>query len=145
MSSESGARRQDIKFPDPKVRTPTILVVDDEFLVRMAISDFLQECGFKVLEASDGEEALQMIKSYAMVLDLVFADVLLPGEIDGFALSRWIREHRPQIPVILCSADAKKAEAAEELCAGEPFLTKPFDFKIALAHVRQLLDKDKDD
>ena len=52
-----------VTFPDPEERMPTILVVDDEALIRMSISDFLQECGFKVLEASNAAEALEMIQS----------------------------------------------------------------------------------
>jgi CheY-like chemotaxis protein len=61
-------------FPDPKERTPTILVVDDEVLIRMALSDFLQKCGFKVLEASNAAEAIEIVQSHLSVLDLVFSD-----------------------------------------------------------------------
>ena len=94
-----------VAFPDPEERMPTILVVDDEALIRMSISDFLQECGFNVLEASNAAEALEMIQSDQSVLDLVFSDVRMPGELDGFGLSKWIRENRPDLPVILLSRD----------------------------------------
>jgi CheY-like chemotaxis protein len=146
MSSAAGARTsglEKVAFPDPKERTPAILIVDDEPLIRMAISDFLQECGFKTLEASDASEAVQMINSYAIVLDLVFSDIQMPGEMDGFGLATWIRQNRPQLPVILCSGDSKKSTLAHELCEGEPFLAKPFDFKLVLAQIRQTLDKRK--
>jgi CheY-like chemotaxis protein len=143
MSGQQSPQFQRVAFPDPKVRTPTILIVDDEPLIRMAISDFLQDCGFKTLEAADAAEAVQMINSYAIVLDLVMTDIRMPGEMDGFGLAQWIRQHRPQLPVILCSGDARKADAAEHLCASEPFLAKPYDFKLMIAQVRQVLDKGK--
>lgn len=134
---------QKIEFPDPSVRTPTILVVDDEALVRMAVSDFLQECGFKTLEASNAAEAIQMVKSYAMVIDAVFSDVMMPGELDGFGLAKWIRQNRPGLPVILCSGDTKKAEVAHELCVGEPFLSKPYNLHHVVAQIRQAIEKGK--
>ncbi len=127
-------------FPDPKERTPTILVVDDEVLIRMAISDFLQECGFKVLEASNADEAIVMIQSHQSVLDLVFSDIRMPGEMDGFGLSKWIRQNT-KIPVILTSGDAKKSDAAHELCAEEPFLAKPYDLHYVVGQIRDTLSK----
>ena len=142
-----GANVMDIEtvvFPDPKERTPTVLVVDDEVLLRMNLSDFLQECGFKVLEASSAGEAVDMVESYIGQIDLVFSDVVMPGEMDGFGLAQWLRKNRPGLPVVLCSGDSRKAETAHHLCAGEPFLTKPFDLHLALAKIRQLLSPPKD-
>jgi CheY-like chemotaxis protein len=110
-----------IHLPDPQERTPTILVVDDEVLIRMAVSDFLQECGFKVLEAGTAAEAIEMIQSRQSAIDLVFSDVRMPGDMDGFGLAKWIRTNAG-LPVILASGDAKKADTAHELCAEEPFL-----------------------
>src|SRR3977135_3594291 len=124
-----------VAFPDPGERMPTILVVEDEALIRMAISAFLQECGFMVLEASNAAEALAMIQSDQSALDLVFSDIRMPGEIDGFGLSKWIRENRRDLPVILVSGDKKKSDAAHELCAQEPFLTKPYDMHMVAGHI----------
>jgi len=86
------------EFPNPKERIPTILVVDDEPLIRMTVSDYLQECGFKVLKASNADEAQQMRQSYPLVLDLVFSDVRDAWNKDGFALAQWVRTHRPAEP-----------------------------------------------
>ncbi len=58
--------------------------MDDEFLIRMAVSDFLQECGFKVVEAASADEAVQILQTNALVIDLVFSDVIMPGEMDGW-------------------------------------------------------------
>ena len=133
-----------LKFPlpDPKDRMPTILVVDDEVLIRMAVSDFLQECGFKVLEAGTAAEAIEMIQSHQSVIDLVFSDVRMPGDMDGFGLSKWIRTNTG-LPVILASGDAKKSDAAHELCAKEPFLRKPYDLDYVVAQIRQTIDARK--
>jgi CheY-like chemotaxis protein len=131
---------EQIALPDPQERMPTILVVDDEALIRMAISDYLQECGFKVLEASNAAEALAMIESNQSTLDLVFSDIRMPGEMDGFGLSKWIRENKPGLPVILTSGDKKKSDAAHELCTKEPFLTKPYDVHIVVGHIRSAIE-----
>jgi DNA-binding NtrC family response regulator len=130
-------------FPDPKERTPTVLIVEDEALIRMALSDFLQECGFKVLEASQAQEAQEMIASKQSVIDLVFSDVRMPGPMDGFGLSKWIRENRPELPVILASGDAQKSDAAHELCAEEPFLRKPYDLQAVVGHIRAAIEARK--
>ena len=128
-----------VSFPNPKERTPTILIVEDEALIRAVLSEFLQECGFKVLEAAHAAEAVEIVQQPVVQIDLVFSDVRMPGEMDGFGLSRWIKENRPGLPVILASGDIGKANTAHELCANEPFLTKPYDLDIVVAHIRQLI------
>lgn len=140
MTDETAHR---VLFPDPKDRTPTLLVVDDEALIRMAVSDFLQECGFKVLEASNAAEAIEMIEASQSVIDLVLSDVRMPGEMDGFGLSVWIRQNRPELPVILTSGDPKKSHAAHAICSEVPFLAKPFDLQVAVAQIRQVIDRQK--
>lgn len=131
-----------IDFPDPQERTPTILVVEDEALIRIALSDYLQECGFKVLEAAHAEEAMRIIAHAHVTIDLVFSDVVMPGVMDGFALAQWIRTNRPGLPVILTSGDARKAACARELCEREPFLAKPYDLARAVVQIRRLLDSE---
>jgi CheY-like chemotaxis protein len=116
-----------VSFPDPKERTPTILIVEDEALIRAVLSEFLQECGFKVSEAGHAAEAIEIVQQPVVQIDLVFSDMRMPSEIDGFGLSRWIRENCPSLPVILASGDVGKANIAHELCANEPFLIKPYD------------------
>jgi CheY-like chemotaxis protein len=131
-------------FPNPKERTPAILVVEDEVLIRLAISSYLQECGFHVYGASNSLEAIQILKATHTPIDLVFSDVAMPGEIDGFGLAQWIRTHRPGLPVILTSGDAKKSAAARELCENEPFLAKPYDLEQVVAKIRQAMNVTKD-
>ena len=122
---------------------PTILIVDDEALIRMTVSDYLQERGFKVLEASNAAEAIKVIGSSRIAIDLVFSDVRMPGELDGFGLSTWIRNNRPELPVILTSGDARKSAAAQAICSEVPFLAKPFDLQAALLQIRSEIDRQK--
>jgi len=129
----------DVHFPDPTERVPTILVVDDEVLIRMVLSDYLQDCGFKVLEAGTVAEAIAIIEAGTTILDLVFSDVNMPGGKDGIELAQWIKTNRPQLPVLLTSGDEKKAEMAGAICAKEEFLPKPYDHKAAVARVRTLI------
>jgi DNA-binding NtrC family response regulator len=130
-----------VRLPDPQKRTPTILIVDDEALIRMTVSDFLQECGFKVLEASNAAEAIEVIQSCRIAIDLVFSDVRMPGELDGFGLSTWIKKNRPELPVILTSGDAKTSDTALAICSETTFLHKPFDLQFALAQIRQEIER----
>lgn len=128
------------RFPDPEDRTPSVLIVEDEILIRMALSDYLQECGFKVLEAGHAAEAIEILESGKAIIDFIFSDISMPGDIDGFGLAKWVRANRPEIPILLTSGDSKKASAAHTLCEAEPFLAKPYDLHLVVAHIRTLID-----
>ena len=130
-------------FPNPQERTPAILIVEDEVLIRMVLSDYLQECGFKVFEAGNAAEAIEMLEAERAAIDLVFTDAHLPGDRNGFALAHWIRTNRPGMPVVLTSGDAKKAAEARELCENEPFFGKPYDVAAVVAHFRMMIDTKK--
>ena len=118
----------------------TVLLVEDEVLIRMGLSDYLQECGFKVLEASNPAEAITMLEAAENPIDVVFSDVRMPGTMDGFGLAQWIHAHRPGLPVLLTSGDMRMAETAEGLCEKQALLPKPYDFHIAVARIRALID-----
>ena len=133
-------RRVGSSFPDPKERCPAILVVEDEVLIRFVISDYLRECGFKVYEAATAVEAIEILESNKASVDLMFTDIRLPGEMNGFALAQWARKNRPGVPVLLTSGDSKKSEAAKELCENEPFFAKPYDIQLVVAQIRTMID-----
>ncbi len=133
-----------VKFPDTQERVPAILIVEDEVLIRFAIADYLRECGFKILEAGHAAEAIEFLQS-DVEIDLVFSDVQMPGEMDGFGLSKWIRANRPKLPVILTSGDFSKSAKAKELCESEPFFAKPYDVAKVVAHIRNTLGFKKPD
>jgi CheY-like chemotaxis protein len=130
-------------FPDPKDRIPAILIVDDEALIRLVISDYLQHCGFLVYQAVNAGEAIQILEANQKVIDLVFSNVQMPGPIDGFGLSQWIKKNRPGLQIVLAAGDAKKTAAAKELCQNEPFFANPYDIATIVAHVRSIIDRSK--
>lgn len=124
----------------PGPHRATILIVEDEVLVRWAIADHLQECGFKILTASNAEEAIEAVQKYDPKIDLVFSDVRMPGAMDGFALAAWMRQRRPDVAIILTSGHAQARDAARELCeqVGE-IIRKPYDFDAVVARIEQAL------
>jgi CheY-like chemotaxis protein len=117
----------------------TILVVEDEVLIRLVIAEYLRECGYKVHEAATADEAVAVLEAPEVSVDIVFSDVVMPGSMDGFALARWVRAHRPGIQVILTSGIDRSAEKAGELCEAGPLLQKPYHPQHAVDRIRQLL------
>jgi CheY-like chemotaxis protein len=117
-------------------RLPRVLIVEDESLVRMAVADSLEIAGFKVVEASSGDEAVSLLSRGGTQIDLVFTDVRMPGSVDGFALNAWIRRHLPGIPVILASGDIGKAHSRDELAPGQPFFQKPYSLDAVISRMK---------
>jgi CheY-like chemotaxis protein len=114
-----------------------ILVVEDEVLVRLTVSEFLRDCGFQVFEAADGEEAVKVLTASTAPIDLVFSDIQMP-RLDGFGLACWIRENRPHVKVILTSGNpASVAAKASDLCEQGPIVSKPYDH----ARLRQTIER----
>jgi CheY-like chemotaxis protein len=129
----------DLPFPRPGERAPVVLVVEDEPLLRMSLTDHLKDCGFRVLEAGDALSAIETIKATPEI-DVVFTDVKMPGGMDGFGLARWIRENRPELSVFVASGYTGKLKLADELCAGEQFFTKPYDLDYVSSKIQEALN-----
>ncbi len=127
------------ELPQQATLPQTILVAEDEVLIRYAICDYLRDCGYHVIEAGSGAEAISVLKSKDITVDLVFSDVQMPGTVDGFGLARWVRENRPAIRIILTSGVVKTAEYASELCAIGPIESKPYHFQSLVDRIRRLL------
>ncbi|MGN7743512.1 response regulator [Pseudomonas sp. 22526] len=112
----------------------TILVVEDDTIVRMLIVDVLEELEFKVLEAAGSEEALTRLQDSALRIDLMMTDVGLPG-MDGKELAARARTLRPELPVLFASGYAENIEVA----AGMAVIGKPFSIDQLRNKVRTLL------
>jgi CheY-like chemotaxis protein len=124
--------------PSPQQAASTILVVEDEVLVRMAVSQYLRECGYKVIEAVNADEALQVLQS-EISIDLVFSDVGMPGSMDGFGLAQWIRKNREGLEIILAGSPERAAKTAGELCESGPTMAKPYEPQLLLNAIRKQL------
>ena len=116
-----------------------MLVVEDEALIRIAVADYLRDCGYRVVEAGSGDEAVAVLGKTAIRIDVVFTDVNMPGSLNGFGLAQWVRRERPDVRVILTSGITRTAEEARDLCAHGPFMAKPYDHGELARHIRALL------
>jgi len=129
---ERGADR-DGRYDRPMT---TVLVVDDEPMVRDVVARYLAREGFEILEAADGAEARAIIERTA--LDLVVLDVMLP-EINGLDLCRWVRE-TSSLPVILLTARTAESDRIVGLELGaDDYVVKPFSPRELVARVRSAL------
>ena len=72
-------------------------------------------------------------------IDVVLTDIEMPGAMNGFAFAKWARSVRPELDIVLAGTPERTAHAAGELCEHGPILTKPYDHKIALDHIKRLL------
>jgi len=101
----------------------TILIVEDEVLIRIIAADALEDSGFTVLEASDAAEALRILARHDEVA-VLFTDINMPGDMDGLALARHVASERPEIKVVVTSG--KQWLDATSLPDAGVFLPKPY-------------------
>ena len=99
----------------------TILVVEDDVLTRMAVSDELREHGYSVIEAATGDEALCELQGPTRV-DLLLTDMRMPGAVDGCGLARHVRAALPFVKIVMVSGQAPEADAHDTL---DGYLAKP--------------------
>ncbi len=120
----------------------TILVVDDEERMRKLIKDFLNAKGYKILEAEDGEKALEIFELNKEKIDLVILDVMMP-KVDGWTVLRKIRQEA-KTPVIMLTA---RGEEQDELFGFElgvdEYVSKPFSPRILVARIDAILKRIK--
>lgn len=104
----------------------TLVVAEDEVLLRMALSEHMRDVGFHVLEAANGNEARKIVGAVGGV-DLVISDVHMETREEGIALARWLGANYPDIPVILTSG-SRDAASSSALAAmeGVVFVAKPY-------------------
>jgi len=125
--------------PDPHDPVETVMIVDDDVIVRTAIAEYLRTCGFRVIEAVHAEEAQTVLQSDAMRVDIVLSAVAMRQGGDGFELLRWVHEHRPDVEVVLAGTPGRAAHAAAELCDSGPTLARPYDPQLVLDRIKRML------
>ncbi|MDU9393372.1 response regulator [Pseudomonas sp. zfem002] len=114
--------------------TSPLLVVEDDDIVRMLMVDVLQELGYEVKEAGDGEEALALLGDPQQPFALMLTDVGLPG-MDGKELARQTRELRPLLPILFASGYGQSLEVPE----GMHLISKPFSIDQLREKMRGIL------
>ena len=109
----------------------------------MVIADYLRDCGYRIFEAGTTDEAIQVLRAEPRI-DIVFTDIQMPGDRNGFDLCRWVYDHMPRVKVILTSGGINAADVAEDLCHAGPLMGKPYHLHEVLARIRALLDRGVD-
>ena len=117
-----------------------VLIVDDEFRIRKLLAEFLNREGYKILEAADGEEALDILFETGKKVDLVILDVMMP-KYDGWFVLERIREYMT-IPVVMLTARSDEYDQLKGFKLGaDDYVTKPFSPGVLVARVNKLLSK----
>ena len=118
----------------PAATQPTILVVEDDDIVRMLIVDVLEELEYQVLEADGCEQALKFLRDHQQDIALMMTDVGLPV-MDGRELAKQARVERPQLPVLFASGYAESIDVPE----GMSVIGKPFSIDQLRDKVKRIL------
>ena len=132
--------------PEPKLaQVPrarageTVLVVDDEPSVRMLVTEVLEELGYAAIEAADGSSALKVLQSDVRI-DLLIADVGLPGGVNGRQVADTARQTRPQLKVLFITGYAENAAVGNgHLESGMHVLTKPFAMETLGSRIKSII------
>lgn len=139
-----GARGSMVSRSDPPLDASfaatrrCILVVEDEVLIRLMVSDELRDAGYDVIEAYNADEALAVLQSDAHI-DLIFSDVRMPGSLDGLDLLAVVKTTFPTLPVILTSGHLQPGIAKTQ--GATQFLAKPFRLQVVVDAVEKELGK----
>ncbi len=120
---------------------PYALVVDDDFFIRMDAMDILEQAGFRVLEADQGDVAFELLKARHPDVTLLFTDVQMPGELDGFALARNVAASWPHISIVVASGHVSPSPGSMPDKAR--FIAKPFSADLVHNHLLEILPDTK--
>lgn len=121
----------------PAPEMPTVLLVEDDVLVRMVTAGEMRAAGLTVIEAASAQEAYDALAA-GLVVDIVFSDVRTGGALDGYELARRLGTERPNLPVILTSGHFEQAVAVRVA----PFLTKPYRMESVLQLIQAQLRRE---
>lgn len=117
------------------INTGTILIVEDEAIIRFELVDFFEDAGFRVLEADNADRAIAILERESTVR-IVLTDVQMPGSIDGLRLAHFIRKRYP--PTLLLVMSGAEPIAPADLPDRSAFVPKPFDPRRVLRQIEQL-------
>jgi CheY-like chemotaxis protein len=118
----------------------SILVVEDEALIRMMIADDLRQAGFKIIEAANADDALKVLRTSVKV-DMVLTDIRMPGSLDGLELARRVRTNWPKLKILIVSGEPRSTLAG---APADAFLGKLYRRTELIDCINQLLGKQND-
>lgn len=120
---------------------PYALVVDDDAMIRMHACDIVEEAGFRCLEASTCDEAVEVLEKHDDNITLLFTDVEMPGSMNGFALARHVAKHWPDVEIVVASGRMSPADG--DMPEKATFISKPFSADLVHNHLREKLPDGK--
>ncbi|KQP13512.1 MULTISPECIES: response regulator [unclassified Methylobacterium] len=120
---------------------PHVLVVDDDALILMDVSDILEDAGFVVLEAMNVAQAMRVLDEHHGKVQLLFTDVQMPGPDNGFDLARRTAVTWPHIAIVVASGNVRPEPG--DLPDGATFIGKPFSPSLVRHHVRETMPPEK--
>jgi CheY-like chemotaxis protein len=120
------------------MQTATVLVVEQDVLVRHPLAEYLRECGYRVVEATTHDEARECLAGGKQDVDVALIDVSGPTG-TGFALSAWMRGNHSSVKTLLGGTVGKVLAMAGDLCDEGPHAAKGLDYRPVLDHIRRLL------
>jgi CheY-like chemotaxis protein len=117
-------------------KRPVVLIVEDEFLLRMDAVDMIAAAGFEVVEAANADDAIEILESRPDIT-VIFTDIQMPGSMDGLRLARAVRGRWPPIKIIATSGHVHVRET--DLPEGGRFLPKPYSSRQVTGVLRELM------
>ena len=140
QSSSFSAHIQSPSLQPQYTNEETVLVVEDNSSLRAVVLRQLEGVGLRVLEAGNAQQALDILKAVPDI-DLVFTDIVLAGDMDGYALARAIRKSHPKVKIIMTSGFPGIRFNESELAKSLPLLSKPYRKQDLIRLVRDVLDE----
>ncbi|WP_426128522.1 response regulator [Pararhizobium sp. PWRC1-1] len=114
----------------------TVLVVEDEIVIRMDITTFLEDEGFTVHEAANADEAIALLNEYPAI-KVMFTDIDMPGTMDGLKLAAAVRDRWPPVQIIVTSGHRQLSD--ELLPVQGRFFSKPYDHSRVISAIREMV------
>ena len=114
---------------------PVILIVEDEFLLRLDSAQTIESAGFEVIQAANADEAIAILKARSDI-HVVFTDIQMPGSMDGLKLARFVRDRWPPIKIVATSGHVTVDQ--DDLPDGSVFLPKPYRGAHVVATLREM-------
>jgi signal transduction histidine kinase/ActR/RegA family two-component response regulator len=142
-TAEASAKKTEpLQIPSRRHGLETILLVEDEATVRALARKIFESCGYRVLEAASGDQAVEVINRTREHIDLVLTDLVMPGGISGRELGRMLQAREPKLKVIFVSGYSQDFTADNFLQPGINFLSKPYSPPALIQMVRSCLDRE---
>lgn len=143
-STETGPSHKPVVRSAPDGGRETILVVEDDEQVRGTVHHQLEALGYTVIEAIDARQAMEQLEQHRETIDLLFTDIVLPGDMNGKQLADHVRALQPQLPVLFTSGYTKNAIVHHgRLDPGVALLSKPYRRNDLARRLREVLDSNK--